>query len=813
MTETPELEQKRLTENLKRIEELVYNFATTRSAFFQEVIDRKHDIDCSCGYPPMGSPISISAFRDLYDRFGIANRVVNLWARECWQVQPRISENAENQQTDFEAMWEMLSNQVGAVIGGGPSYFQDSLGSGVWEYLARGDELSGIGTFGIILLGLADGKLLEQPVDGSPPDGNPYSIPNIASSGMPAGARVIPGAFGSSGGVDYAVTVGPGGAGSGGLSQSLYGIPQSEVEAVQQAGGATGKNPKRKKNRNDEPPFARSPISPGGGENDYANMARDIYGGQTQMPLSSTLGTDAQYRGIQFTPGFYPGDPYGPGQYAGTDLRAMPGNPRLMLAGGQPVGGQNGNGRQKRQTGPRNQLTFLRVFDESLVQVVQYEADLRNPRFGQPIMYLVTLNDPRYPHTGIGLPLATLRVHWSRVIHLADVFSIRSTSEIFSMPRMQPVFNNLLDLRKLYAGSAEMYWQGALPGLAFETHPQLGGDVRINAEDMKVQIQNYMAGLERWLQMTGMTVRTLAPTVVDPSNQIATQIEALCIQLTVPKRVFMGAERGELASTQDDANWNDRVRHRQSIYLTPRVICPLVNRLILLGILPPPEAGFQVKWPDLDSQTEATKATIAVQKVQAIASYTGGMPESIMTPVDFYTRIMGHDVETAKEIVEEAQLQQAMAQMQTTPGGTLGANPQQPQQEDQEGAPGSTEQQVTTNEEAEAALSREIDRILTSLGEPTLNASSGNVKGGSRPKKPIGAGPNISEDTEGGKWLTVVAAGNPAIIHHVPINIPMEKGTEAGRLRGPTVGPGGVVYQYTGKTKRGKSGVRPKLGG
>src|SRR5574337_154677 len=198
-------------------------------------------------------------------------------------------------------------------------------------------------------------------------------------------------------------------------------------------------------------------------------LQRDIYGGATQNPLSSTVGTDAQYRGIQFTPGYYPGgDPTGP-----INPYASPGNPRLMMAEGMPVGYQNGNGKKSKKAYPGGML-FMRCFDEMLVQVVQYEADLRNPRFGRPIMYLVTLNDPRYPHTGIGLPLATLRVHWSRVIHLAD--SIRS-SEIFGMPRMQPVFNNLLDLRKLYGGSAEMYWQGALPGISFETNPNLGGDV------------------------------------------------------------------------------------------------------------------------------------------------------------------------------------------------------------------------------------------------------------------------------------------------------------------------------------------------
>src|SRR6185312_3650467 len=160
-------------------------------------------------------------------------------------------------------------------------------------------------------------------------------------------------------------------------------------------------------------------------------------------------------------------------------------------------------------------------------------------------------------HTGIGLPLATVRVHWSRVIHIAD--NLRN-SEIFGVPRMQPVYNRLLDLRKLYGGSAEMYWAGAFPGLSLETNPQLGGDVLIDQSAVRSMMGQYRNGLQRYLQLTGMSAKVLSPTVVDPTQQVDKQIEAICIELTIPVRVFKGSERGELASNQDDSTWNDRVR-------------------------------------------------------------------------------------------------------------------------------------------------------------------------------------------------------------------------------------------------------------
>ena len=46
-------------------------------------------------------------------------------------------------------------------------------------------------------------------------------------------------------------------------------------------------------------------------------------------------------------------------------------------------------------------------------------------------------------------------------------------------------------------------------------------------------------------------------------------------------------------ATQDDADWNGRVAHRQNGHLTPRLIVPLIDRLIALGVLPKPNLDAQ----------------------------------------------------------------------------------------------------------------------------------------------------------------------------------------------------------------------------
>ena len=159
--------------------------------------------------------------------------------------------------------------------------------------------------------------------------------------------------------------------------------------------------------------------------------------------------------------------------------------------------------------------------------------------------------------------------------------------------------------------------------------------------------------LQRWARLTGMSARPVAPTVVDPTPHINTQIEAICILIGVPKRVFMGSERGELASSQDAGMWNGRLKQRQQRYLTPRVIVPFIDRLILLGVLPEPgEDGYRVSWPELEALSDKEQADIAKLRTEAFASYIAGNVENLILPLEYLTRIHNFDKEEVQAILE-----------------------------------------------------------------------------------------------------------------------------------------------------------------
>lgn len=322
-----------------------------------------------------------------------------------------------------------------------------------------------------------------------------------------------------------------------------------------------------------------------------------------------------------------------------------------------------------------SKLLFMRVFPQYLASISRYNSDPANPRFGMPEEYSITFNDPREAQSGgvqsQGMSTNTVSVHWSRIIHVADN---RMSSEIFGIPRCKQVYNRLYDLQKVYGASSEGYWQAGFPILSVESNPVLGGDVKVNIQAMKEEYAKLFNSLQRAITLIGFQAKTIAPAVVDPTAHINAALDAICIQKGWPKRIFVGSERGELASSQDQKAWDKRVAGRRCMYVIPKIIVPFVDRMIILGILPEPAhnggkittnegyiaemdtgRGYSIHWPDENVMTDAEQATIAQTKTTALSTYVKDGVEAIMPPLPFLTSVMGYDDEEAQAIVDEAE--------------------------------------------------------------------------------------------------------------------------------------------------------------
>ena len=512
--------------------EFVANMMWNRLSWLQGICDPRRDIYKECGYPePYG--ISAEFYREMYDRDSLCARVVQVLPKESWQIQPSVYEDEDPEtSTEFEEAWIELHKTLRAAKG--ESWFQDEEGSPIWDYLLRADILSGIGRYGVLLLGIDDGLPLDQPL--------------AAFRGMDSQAPGTEGLHGPQ----------P-------LRGDAQGYDAYTTKLLEEQG---------------VPSFA-SPVP---------------------FNVKSPLKDSTE----------------------------------------ESVG----------QGSTKNRLIYLKVFDETLAQITRYERDPHNPRFGLPQMYLLTFNDPRTgPNGGAGLPVASAHCHWSRLIHIADNLG---SNEVLGYPRMMQVFNRLWDAFKVYGASGEGFWQQAFAMLSLETNPALGADFKIDTTAMREQLGNLRNKLQRHLVLAGMTAKTLPPALSDPTPYINVFIEAICIFIGCPVRVFKGSERGELASSQDDSSWNDRLRHRQMFYLTPKVLVPFIDRLIICGVLPKPK-GYSVIWPDLEALSDKDKAAIALQMTQAMTAYISGQCENIMTPMDFLTEVCKIPHEKAQQIIESAQ--------------------------------------------------------------------------------------------------------------------------------------------------------------
>ena len=285
-----------------------------------------------------------------------------------------------------------------------------------------------------------------------------------------------------------------------------------------------------------------------------------------------------------------------------------------------------------------NKLLYFSAYHQGNCEVKEYEEDVNNPRFGLPKIYEIDFartghgtqnNINRGPRT-----LGKRLIHYTRIIHVADEIL---EGEVFGTPRLQTVWNYLLSLEMVTGGSAEMYWQGALPGMAFtaDKDAEFGPD---DKNEMINQIEDYMHRLSRFLRLRGIEAKQFSPQVSDPSAFIDAQITQIAAAKEIPKRILTGSERGELASSQDQDNWNSRIDERRREFAEPGILRPLIDHLIDIQVLPVPKTGYSIQWPDINALMEDERVSIDGKKIEIASKYAGTPGLDALIPPEIFLR-------------------------------------------------------------------------------------------------------------------------------------------------------------------------------
>ncbi len=292
---------------------------------------------------------------------------------------------------------------------------------------------------------------------------------------------------------------------------------------------------------------------------------------------------------------------------------------------------------------PGTELAYIKALAEDVALVDSLVDDVTDPRFGLPLTYKIQLKKDK-----------DTIVHYSRVIHVAER-TIDDESK--GQGILYSIWNKLIDLEKLSGGSAEVFWLNARAGLSIEVDADT--DIGDDADYMKEQVDKFQHNLSRVMRTKGVKVNTLSQTVASPEHQFDLCISLIAGTTAIPKRILLGNEAGELASTQDENNWNNQIKDRQANFCEPHILNKFIDYMIELGNLKALGAGkkYSWEWPSLVSLSEKDKAEIGNKKAASLVAYANS-PEAdqIITPKQFVEEILEMEYredEVAKIIAEE----------------------------------------------------------------------------------------------------------------------------------------------------------------
>jgi hypothetical protein len=246
-------------------------------------------------------------------------------------------------------------------------------------------------------------------------------------------------------------------------------------------------------------------------------------------------------------------------------------------------------------------ILYLSPFSEDDVSIKTLVSDATNSRYGLPDVY----EFKRISATG-----ESKTVHWSRVLHIADGIL---DEQIYGEPRLQRCWNLLDDLEKVTGAGAEAFWLRAHQGYQLDINPE----VEMDPDDLTAlqeEADAFVHNLRRYIRTQGVTLKALGSDVANFSNQVDAILTQISGGTGIPKRILVGSEMGELASTQDRTNWAERVIDRRTQYAAPQIVRPFLDRLLEYGYLSPAEGDdYQIFWPKIQDLDESQRATIAVQ--------------------------------------------------------------------------------------------------------------------------------------------------------------------------------------------------------
>lgn len=290
--------------------------------------------------------------------------------------------------------------------------------------------------------------------------------------------------------------------------------------------------------------------------------------------------------------------------------------------------------------GKTAKLMYVQPYGDTSATIARFVTDATDARYGKPLTYTVMQGND--VDASGAAPKKSLNVHWTRVVHIAEFCD---EDDVFGMPRLQPIYNNLLDLEKVLGGSAETFWLCANRGIHFSADKEMQfGETERTA--LLTAADKVAHSFDRSIVTRGVTAQVLQSESPDPSPNADKLLDVIAGGASMPKRILLGTEAGSLASSQDENNWAQRVTERRENFATPSILRPLITRLIETGNVPEPKGKWTVEWPKGEALGEVVEVDTKTKKLAMAVSYvsTPGM-DMLIPPKKFGKDFLDMDID------------------------------------------------------------------------------------------------------------------------------------------------------------------------
>jgi len=313
-------------------------------------------------------------------------------------------------------------------------------------------------------------------------------------------------------------------------------------------------------------------------------------------------------------------------------------------------------------------LLYLNPLSEQFVEIAETEKSVTSSRYGKPTYYNVQLEEDA----------PAIKVHYSRVLHLADN---RLSSEVFGIPRLQGPFNLLCDLIKFVGGGAETVWLNQRPGtLITNREGATLGQSDADKASREEEVMRYLHDPARFLMMNDTDARQIgASQGVDPTGLFTIVIGLISARTGIPQRKLLGSAQGQLASAEwDTKQWAGTIAHRQKTYAEPDVLIPFIGMCQRLGILPYAQYNVGEKgpdgewhWPSLVTMSPLEEAGIVTAKAGAIKTLENSLTGKLPVTEAEVRELLGYPVKAPDVRIQMLETVMANAAVQAITGEQL----------------------------------------------------------------------------------------------------------------------------------------------